>query len=96
LLPEGRIRITPPRRFASSPARTCRRRWPSSSGRSKRAHRDYATAERAAVDAGARERAKAGAAASPDVDDDQAVDAGETAVSEDMDPEENLEAGLDA
>jgi ParB/RepB/Spo0J family partition protein len=62
----------------------------------KRAHRDCETAERAAVDAGARERAKAGAAAAPDVDDDQAVEADETEVSEDLDAEEDLEAGLDA
>ena len=62
----------------------------------KRAHRDYATAERAAVDAGARERAKVNAAASPDVDDDQAVEVEETEAGEDMDAEEDLEAASDA
>ena len=62
----------------------------------KRAHRDCETAGRAALDAGARERGKVDAAAAPDIVDEQAVDTDETAVSDGMDAEDDLEAGLDA
>ena len=62
----------------------------------KRAHRDYATAERGALEAAARERATAGADPAQDVDDDQAVEVDETEAGEDTDAEEDLEAGLDA
>ena len=61
----------------------------------KRAHRDYATAERAVCEAAAREHANFGAAAAQDVDD-QAVEVDETEAGESMDAEEDLEAGLAA
>ena len=57
---------------------------------------DFEIAERAARDAVAGVRAKAGVAALPDVDDDQAVGAEETEAGGDVEAEEDLEAGLDA
>jgi len=62
----------------------------------KRAHRDYATAERGALEAAARERAIAGADPAQDVHGDRAVEVDETETGEDMDAEDDLEAGLDA
>jgi hypothetical protein len=62
----------------------------------KRAHRDYATAEHGALETAARARTTVGAAAAQDVDDEQAVELDETEAGEDMDAEEELEAGLDA
>ena len=61
----------------------------------KRAHRDYATADRGALEAASRERATAGDPAQ-DVDDDQAVEVDETEAGQDTDAEEDLDAGLDA
>ena len=62
----------------------------------KRAHRDYATAGRGALEAASRERATAGADPAQNLDDDQAIEVDETEAGEDMDAEEDLQAGLDA